>query len=107
MGLLFKKLTKLSQYMVKSQELGKIINMFASDFNLIELKIVWFFPGFSTPIIIMGAFALLITRLGWYGIISPIVIIVLFPIQILIGTLNGKILKDVNTFKDGRVKTCT
>ena len=100
MGLLFKKLTKLSLYMAKSQELGKIINMFSNDFNLIELKGVWFFPAFSAPIVIIGAIVLLITRLGWYGIICPVVIIVLFPIQVLIGRLNGKILKKINIFKD-------
>lgn len=107
MGLLFKKLSKLSLYMAKSQELGKLINMFSNDFNLIELKGVWFFPAFSAPIVIIGAIVLLITRLGWYGIICPVVILVLFPIQVLIGRLNGKILKKINIFKDERVKTCT
>ena len=99
-GILFKKLTKISQYMAKSQELGKIINMFSNDFNLIELKAVWFFPASSAPIVIIGAIVLLITRLGWYGVICPVFIIALLPIQILIGKLNGKFLKKINVFKD-------
>ena len=99
-GILFKKLTKISQYMAKSQELGKIINMFSNDFNLIELKGVWFFPASSAPIVIIGAIVLLITRLGWYGVICPAAIIVLFPIQVLIGKLNGSILKNINVYKD-------
>lgn len=34
-GLLFKKITNMSQYMAKAQELGKIINMLSNDFNLL------------------------------------------------------------------------
>ena len=106
-GLLFKKMTKISQYMAKSQELGKIINMLSNDFNLFELKAPSFFAGMSTPIIVVGSIALLITRLGWVGIICPLVIILLIPLQLLIGRLNGVILEDINKYKDHRVKLCT
>lgn len=106
-GLLFKKMTRISQYMAKSQELGKIINMLSNDFNLFELKAPSFFAGMSTPIIVVGAIALLITRLGWVGIICPLVILLLIPLQLLIGRLNGVILEDINKYKDHRVKLCT
>lgn len=106
-GIIFKKLTKISLYTAKSQELGKIINMFANDFNVIELKCPWFFAASPTPIVVIGSIVLLITRLGWFGIICPAIIIVFIPLQILVSRLNGGILKNVNIFKDDRVKMCS
>ena len=107
LGLLFRKITKVSQYMAKSQRLGKIINMLSNDFNIIDAKSRMFFGAFSAPIIFVGVIAILITRLGWPGVICPLVIIVLIPVQILIGKMNGSILQDINVHKDERVKLCT
>ena len=106
-GLIFKKLTRISLYTAKTQELGKIINMFANDFNLIELKGPWFFAASAMPIVVVGAIILLIVRLGWFGLISPAIVIVCIPLQILVGKLNGGILTKINKFKDERVKMCT
>ena len=106
-GLIFKKLTKISLYTAKSQELGKIINMFANDFNLIELKGPWFFAASPTPIVVIGSIVLLMLRLGWFGIIVPVIIIIFIPLQILVSRLNGGILENINIFKDDRVKMCS
>ena len=106
-GIIFKKLSKISLYTAKSQELGKIINMFANDFNLIELKGPWFFSGSGAPIVVIASIVLLITRLGWFGIIVPVIIIIFIPLQVLVSRLNGGILENINIFKDNRVKMCS
>ena len=106
-GVIFKKLTKISLYAAKSQELGKLINMLANDFNLIELKCPWFFSASATPIVVVGSIVLLILRLGWFGVICPVIIIAFIPLQLLVGRLNGGILENINIFKDGRVQMCS
>ena len=105
-GMIFKKLTSISLYTAKSQELGKIINMFANDFNLIELKGQCFFAASPTPIVVIASIILLVTRLGWFGIICPAIVILFIPFQILVSQLNGGILENINVFKDERVKMC-
>ena len=106
-ALLFKKLTKFSQYTAKSQELGKIINMISNDFNMIELKAPIFFSMLISPLVLIGVIIILVFRLGWPGVIPAIVTLVLVPLQLYIGKVNGDILTEVNVFKDQRVKICT
>ena len=107
LGLLFKKMTKITQYRAKSQELGKIINMLSNDFNIMDIKGQMFLGSFSSPILFVGVIIILITRLGWIGVICPLVIAVFIPIQVFIGKMNGSILQDINVYKDERVKLCT
>ena len=107
LGLLFKKITKITQYKAKSQELGKIINMLSNDFNVMEVKGNIFLGSVSSPILFVGTIIILITRLGWIGVICPLVIAVFIPIQVFIGKMNGSILQDINVYKDERVKLCT
>ena len=106
-GVVFKKLTRISLYTAKSQELGKLINMLSNDFDIIELKASWLFPASATPIAVIGSTVLLILRLGWFGIICPVIIIAFMPLQLLVGRLNRGILENINIFKDGRVKMCS
>ena len=105
--MLFVKITKLSQYVVKSQELGKIVNMISNDFNLIEMKAPLFFSMLICPLVLVGVIAILVVRLGWPGVIPAIVTLILVPLQLYVGKVNGTILTEVNVFKDQRVKICT
>ena len=105
--LIFKKLTKISQYTAKSQELGKIINMISNDFNLIELKGAPSFAGMVVPFHLIGVLIILIFRFGWLGIVPPLFIIIMAPLQLCIGKINGNILRKVNIHKDQRIKICT
>ena len=104
---MYTKLSKISQYTAKTQELGKIINMLSNDLNAIELKGPLFFSSLITPLALIGIVAILITRLGWAGISCLGIIIILMPIQACIGKINGRILEKVNASKDKRVKMCS
>lgn len=105
--LLYCKLSKLSHYTIKSQEIGKIINLLSNDFNTIETKAPIFFASMIAPFGLAGIIAILITRFGWPGILIAAVIMIILPFQILIGKVNGTIMQKVNVFKDKRVKVCT
>lgn len=103
--IIYKQLSKISVYSSKSQELGRIINMLSNDLNTIETKSLIFFAAFITPFALAGILAILITRLGWTGILIFVVIVVVTPIQICVGKLNGHLLEKVNINKDKRVRT--
>ena len=81
--------------------------MLSNDLNAIELKAPLFFSSMIAPLALMGIIGILVSRLGWPGIICLIVIIVLMPVQACIGQINGVVLEKVNVNKDQRVKTCT
>lgn len=98
--LIYTKLSKISQYTAKSQELGKIINLLSNDFNTIETKGSVFFAALVTPFALAGIIVILITRFGWPGILILGVILLILPVQILVGKLNGTIIQKINVYKD-------
>ena len=91
--LLFKKLSGLSQYVIKSQELGKIINMISNDFNTLEFASPLFFASMISPIMFIGVIIILVLRLGWPGVIPIIVIMILIPLQLYVSKVNGSIVR--------------
>jgi ATP-binding cassette subfamily C (CFTR/MRP) protein 4 len=106
--ILFAKISKLSQYIVKSSELGKITNLLSNDFNTIEQKIPIFFAAAIFPFAFIGIAVIVIIRLGWAGAIGVFALPILsFPIMIFISKKNGELLQRVNVNKDKRVQTCT
>lgn len=105
--MIYSKLSKISQYTAKSQELGKIINLLSNDFNTIETKSPTFVASLISPLAIAGIIAVLITRFGWPGILILVVVLLNLPFQTLVGKMNGTIIQKVNVYKDKRVKTCT
>jgi ABC-type transport system involved in cytochrome bd biosynthesis fused ATPase/permease subunit len=90
--LLYSKLSKLSQYTVRSQEIGKIINLLANDFNTLEAKGPVFLVTFVTPLTLAGIIAILVTRFGWPGILIFCVVVAMLPIQLFVGKINGRLI---------------
>lgn len=62
---------------------------------------------FANPFGIVGIIIILIIRFSWSGLIIPGVILLVLPLQILIGKFNGKMIQRINSNKDKRIKTCT
>ena len=58
----------------------------------------------GAPIGIIGITVLLCFRLGWTGLFALLIIILLTPVQLIIGKLNGFLLKQANIDKDYRIK---
>lgn len=81
--------------------------MISGDFNLVEIKSPIFFSALVLPFVIIGITVILVTRLGWAGIIGPLVASLLVPLQFMIGKINGNLIKNTNIHKDERIKICT
>lgn len=91
--LIYSKLTMLSQFTANHQSLGKIINLISNDFNAIQSKAPGLFISFTVPFGIVGTTAVLVGRFGWAGLIIPAVILLYIPFQVLVGKINGSILR--------------
>lgn len=59
------------------------------------------------PVGFIGTIIILISRFGWPGLLIAVIIMIIVPIQIMIGKMNSNILKKTYAHKDERVKICT
>jgi len=105
--LLYAKISKMTNYVIKTSELGKITNLLASDFGVIEQRLGLFLNAFIFPIIMIGCTILLIIRLGWPGVLGIVMVILVVPISNAISKNNGSIIKEINIYKDKRIQTTT
>jgi len=105
--LLYGKISSLSSYTIKSSQLGKLINLLASDMGVIENRFGTLMQVVSFPISIIGITALLITQVGWPGVTGIIAILLIVPIANCISKKNGTIIQDINIYKDKRIKMTT
>ena len=105
--LLYAKISKMTNYGIKNSELGKIINLLASDFGVIEQRLGLFCNAFNFPIVMIGCTILLIIRLGWPGVLGIVMVILVVPISNAISKNNGSIIKEINIYKDKRIQTTT
>lgn len=105
--LTLKKLSSLSQYTSRTQELGKILNLLSSDFATLEPNALLFFAAMSSPPGILAVVGILVGRFGWPGVIIGVGIAVVFPLQMVIGKFNSSVVQTANEYKDARVKAST
>jgi len=105
--LLYGKISSLSSYTIKSSQLGKLINLLASDMGVIENRFGTLMQVTSFPVSIIGITTLLITQVGWAGITGILTIVLIVPILNAISKRNGTIIQDINVFKDKRIKMTT
>ena len=102
--LIFKKVGFLTQFVLNQQQVGKIINILSSDFNLIEKEAYALLTIFRTVFNIIGTSFLLYLKLGWIGMLSVLLLIIIIAAQLLIGYLNSMNLEKINHEKDKRIK---
>ena len=105
--LLYGKISYLSSYMIKSTEIGKITNLLASDLGIIEMRLATFISSFTFPVTAIGSTILLITRLGWPGVLGIVLVILSIPLSNFISKRNGKLIQEINVFKDKRIQITT
>jgi len=87
--------------------LGKITNLLASDFGVIEQRLGLFLNAFIFPIIMIGCTILLIIRLGWPGVLGIVMVGLIIPISNAISKRNGSIIQKINIYKDRRIQMTT
>jgi len=90
--LMYSKISKMTNYVIKSSELGKITNLLASDFGVIEQKMLYFLIALAFPITMIGCTILLILRLGWPGVLGIVMVALILPISNAISKRNGSII---------------
>lgn len=79
-NLLFKKVSRLSTYSIKSANLGTIINFIASDLYQVEMKMMFLFVLIMSPIFVTLTGILLYYRLGPWGLLAIGILIIIFPV---------------------------
>lgn len=103
--LLYAKISMLTCYVIKSAQLGKITNLLASDLAVIEMRLATFMSSFAFPVYAIGTTVLLITRLGWPGILGIVFVVLCVPITNCVSRRNGGVIEEINRFKDRRIQT--
>ena len=106
MLMMFEHISRLSQNRADSQELGKITNMFSSDFNKIETNISSLGLSIGLPIKVLGVTVVLVYRLGWIGILIMGLIVLFSVAEALVGKLAASCQVEVNKQKDERMRAC-
>ena len=105
--LLYTKISKITSYVVKSSELGKITNLISNDLSVIEMRLHSLLVSAVFPAAIVGITILLVIRIGWISIIGIIIMLIEVPIANRISKKNGEIVVEANKFKDKRVQITT
>lgn len=76
--------------------------MLISDFNPIELCFLEFFIGFTSPIVFIAVLVLLISRMGWPGVIPFAVFGIFLVACLLLSKLSAKLILKLSYFRDSR-----
>lgn len=71
------------------------------------MRLATFLSAFAFPIFAIGSTVLLVIRLGWPGVLGIIVVILTVPLSNCISKGNGKLIHEINVFKERRVQTTT
>lgn len=91
-SVIYRKISGLTQYVIQSTDSGKILNMIANDFNLMENKLILLFRGIGFPVVYIGSTIVLVFRLGWKGLLCICIPLLFLPLQGLLGKFNGRYL---------------
>lgn len=102
--LLYGKISSLTSYIIKSSQIGKITNLLSSDFGIIEARLANFLYSFNFPIFAIASTVLLIFRLGWPGVLGVLIVLLVVPFSAYISKYNGKLVAEINIYKDKRVQ---
>ncbi|EAR89965.1 ABC transporter family protein (macronuclear) [Tetrahymena thermophila SB210] len=101
---IYLKISKLSNFAVRSANLGKVINLVSSDMNTTELKFIYLFQMIIGVYTITIALIVLAFRLGPLGMLSIAFLIIILPIQSLIGKVASRYTSKRVQKSDERIK---
>jgi len=91
--ILYAKISKLTSYVIKSSDAGKLTNLLASDLGLLEQRLVVLTFASLFPVQIIGWTIILVFRIGWAAIIGVLVIVLMIPVSMKVSKKNGQIIK--------------
>ncbi|EAR84933.2 ABC transporter C family protein (macronuclear) [Tetrahymena thermophila SB210] len=86
----YNKVSQLSAISIKSANVGKIVNLISGDLNTTEAKFFYLFQMAIAPYTLAVACVILAFRLGFYGLLSIVFLIFIFPTQKFFGKRASK-----------------
>jgi len=73
--LLYNKISKLTAFVIRSEDVGKIINLLANDFAVLEQRGTYLLSTATFPILFIGNVILLVIKIGWPTLLGTIIIL--------------------------------
>jgi ATP-binding cassette subfamily C (CFTR/MRP) protein 4 len=101
---LYRLVLGFHQQEIKSKNLGKIINLISNDFTRIEIRFYFLACVLGLPLGLTATAVVLVTRLGWWGLLPLGILVVYQVFSALLGSQIGEVQKEINTHKDLRIK---
>ena len=101
--LIYDRVSKLSTYSFKQNNLGRIVSLVSSDFDVILIKFPTLMEGLFVPLEIIACSVLIILQFGWTGVVVIAVILLIIPLSVCIVKISVKMRKGINVHKDARV----
>lgn len=87
--LLYAKASRMTSYVMKTSELGKITNLIANDLEVIELRIAQFMQSINFPAYIIGYTVVLFLLIGWPAFVGITMMLLWIPLSNRISKKNG------------------
>ena len=103
-GLIYRKITRLSTHSINKVSIGKIVNIAANDLNSLEFLTFFVFYFVISPFVLAASLAILWTLVGAACIPGIIFLFMIWPIQVLLSKFGGGFLSKKNAVTDERVK---
>ena len=103
-GLMCRKISRLSFYSINQVSIGKIVNIAANDLNSVELNGITICILISAPFSLGGALAVLWSFFGVASLTGIVFLFLVNPIQGWLAKLGAKYVSQKNPITDERVK---
>jgi len=103
-GLLYKKIMRLSNYAINQVSVGQLVNIAANDLNFLEFLIFFIYDLVQAPFILIASLAILWSFVGAACLPGVIFLFLVWPLQAFLSRLGGKHLEEKNAITDERVK---
>ena len=104
MMVMMEKIQTMSGFMLQQGQIGKISNMFMSDFSFIIVTLHNLVNGLTGLIKALFVIGIIIFRMGWTASFSFVAFVITLAYQYLIGKFIAVLISEVNQHKDERIK---
>lgn len=104
MGMMYKKITRLSSHAINQASIGKIVNIAANDLNILDLQAVYAIILIVVPFGLGASLALLWSLVGIASLPGIVYLIMISLKQYGLAKLGAKYVKQKNLVTDERVK---
>lgn len=103
-GMIYRKINKISFYSINQVSIGKIVNIAANDLNSFEYDLTYVFYLILAPFVLAGALGLLWSLFGVYCLPGVGCILIVWPVQARFAKVSEKYAEAKNNVTDERVR---